>query len=326
MERPRILVFGATGDIGSTLLKNLAKAGDVRAFTRKEVESSQPIPNVEWIKGDLYDPQSLARATRGMDIVFNTIGSMTAKHVDVYAYQTNVPGLLKIVNACRKQDVRRFVHLSSVAVYGKQDQEVEKGEEPITEDSPLNARSAYGVSKILGEKLIRENAEETEWTVIRPANLIGAEMDVFSGHFLRRIRAGSRVPFFKGGDATFNYINVHNLVDLMVTAANTPQAKNQVFNGVDGVSTWRDVLTRHGEAVGLETKGYPIPQALVKSILSSPVTEFVGDRLNVAIELANSVVSGRVYSANKAREVLDWSPKVNLDETMTNITQQLLVL
>ncbi len=319
-SKPSILVLGATGDIGSTLLRRLTQAYHVRALTRKDPPTlTESFSKVEWVKGDVLDKESMYRAVEGIDTVLNTVGVMTAKHRNPQAYETNVTGVLNTVWACEEQGVRRFIHLSSVAVYGRQEEDTEEGRKLITEDNPLNAKGVYGLSKIEGEKVIQTVFKETKWTIIRPANLIGKEMDVFTGRIIKAIKEYP-IDYFVGPEATFNYINVNNLVNLMVLTTYLPGARNQIFNAVDGAVSWENMIKQHAHSVGRKTQVITVPRWITKVLLASPSRDILERGLNVSVELLESQVSRRTYSAQKAKTVLDWNPRISLDDTMADIS------
>lgn len=318
-NQPLILVIGATGGVGSVLLSELTRKHRVRAFTRKDLTLVPTSPQIEWIRGDVLDRESIDQAMEGVEIVFNTAGWMTTKYKDSKAHETNVTGLLNTALSCKQHKVPRFIHLSSVAVYGKQDEIFEEGREVITEENPQNAKSAYGLSKRQGEVVIQKILQDT-WTIIRPANLIGKEMDVFTGQILKWSQRPV-APFFQGAQATFNYINVYNLVDLMIMAAESPKARDQIFNAVDGHTTWEDMVRKHAQAIGKQTRGLSIPRGVAKFILGSHLVEDLGRKCNIATELFYTGVSRRVYSAEKAQEVLGWRPRISLEDTMLDISQ-----
>ena len=92
LKTPKALVLGATGSIGSVLTAELAKSVSVRALSRRE-----PVrlpPGVEWIKGDVFDQETLLKATNGVEVVFNTIGEMTTRKRDLHTWKVNVVDLV----------------------------------------------------------------------------------------------------------------------------------------------------------------------------------------------------------------------------------------
>lgn len=315
-DQKQVLVMGANGHIGSVLVEQLAKRNQVKAISRKAAPKNLS-PNVEWIQRDPFNWASLEKDFYGVDTVFNTIGKMTHRKEDEEALETNVKSFHSIVIACERYDIR-LVHLSTVAVYGRQDPKFESGREVITENNPLNASSAYGQSKITAEQIIQDRLGDAGWTIIRPANLIGRQMEVFTKKILNYVQ-NPHLPFLLGTDSTFNYIDVNNLVELMILASDLPQARNQIFNAVDGQTTWADMISRHAQAVGRKTGVLTIPRIIPRVILDSPIGNLI-ERNNISKELLHTFASARVYDANKARK-LGWQPRKTLQDTLLDISR-----
>jgi dTDP-glucose 4,6-dehydratase len=177
-----ILVTGAGGFIGSHLAARGVRDGaKVRAFVRYNsrgdrgaLEWLEPslVGEMEVIRGDLRDVESVAGAVRGVDVAFH----LGAQIAIPYSYtnprdffETNVLGSLNVAQAALQAGVARVVHASSSEVYGTA-QNV-----PITEDHPLDAQSPYAASKVGADKLMEtfHRAHGLPVTVVRPFNTYG---------------------------------------------------------------------------------------------------------------------------------------------------------
>ena len=178
----RVLVTGAAGFIGSHLTETLARAGaEVRAFVRYnsrndygwlEQLDSQLKDEVEIFRGDLANPEAVANAIRDRDTIFH-LGALIPIP---YSYQhprefveANVVGTLNVLEACRREPVRRLVHTSTSEVYGTAERV------PIDELHPLNAQSPYAATKIAADQLALSyrRSFETPVVVARPFNTFG---------------------------------------------------------------------------------------------------------------------------------------------------------
>ena len=178
----RVLVTGAAGFIGSHLTEALAQAGaEVRAFVRYNsrndygwLEQLDPTlrDEVEIFRGDLANPEAVANAIRDRDTIFH-LGALIPIP---YSYQhprefveANVVGTLNVLEACRREPVRRLVHTSTSEVYGTAERV------PIDELHPLNAQSPYAATKIAADQLALSyrRSFETPVVVARPFNTFG---------------------------------------------------------------------------------------------------------------------------------------------------------
>ncbi|MGW5823052.1 SDR family NAD(P)-dependent oxidoreductase, partial [Streptomyces noursei] len=150
----KVLVTGAEGFIGSTLVDLLVAAGaEVRAFVHYKPYAEkgnlarylEPGGPVEMLAGDVRDAGRVMDAVAGCDTVFHLAAliGIPYSYDSPGAYvQTNVVGTENVAEACRRHGVRRMVHTSTSEVYGT------ARTAPIGEDHPLQPQSPYSASKI----------------------------------------------------------------------------------------------------------------------------------------------------------------------------------
>ena len=149
MSTKTVAVTGATGFVGSTLLKMACGQGlQVRALTRRP----QPdMAGVTWIEGALDTPDRLARLVEGADAVIHFAGVVNAPTRDGFE-QGNIRGTESIVAATKATGIARFVHVSSLAA-----------REP--------GLSVYGWSKAGAEQVVA--ASGLDWVMVRPPAIYG---------------------------------------------------------------------------------------------------------------------------------------------------------
>ena len=159
-NKRKVLVTGAAGFIGSHLTEQLLLAGaSVRAFIRYNSRGdlglltmlpAQERDKLEMVFGDLTDPQAVANAVRGMDVIFH-LGALIAipySYVNpIHVVQTNVMGTTYVLEAAHQQKIEYMVNISSSEVYGT------ALYVPIDEQHPLQGQSPYSASKIGAEKV-----------------------------------------------------------------------------------------------------------------------------------------------------------------------------
>src|SRR3990170_2060234 len=147
-----VLVTGATGFIGGHLAERLVSTGSrVRAVVRRpERAAGLRDAGAEVIAADLSDPETLRGSCEGIEFVFHCGAWLGTPYTWDAAYTTNVTGTRAMALEALRAAVARFVHLSSIAVYGP----VRSG--VVTEQSPLwKGVELYGDSKIDGEHALR---------------------------------------------------------------------------------------------------------------------------------------------------------------------------
>lgn len=212
----RILVTGASGLLGSHVARVFAaEVGSdgvllaSRSAPRRHAEGGRPTP---WITLDLGD-HSL-RLPSGIDMVVHAAGE---KSDESRMTATNVEGTRRLIEAAVNAGVRRFVHISSVGVYG-----AAPHSGVVNEGFERHPRNPYEVSKDAGERSVREVSAGSgmECVILQPSNVIAAaspSVPPLLG-FLAAIQSG-RLLRFGRADAWLNYVAVEDVAAAVVDAA-----------------------------------------------------------------------------------------------------------
>jgi nucleoside-diphosphate-sugar epimerase len=146
----KILVTGATGKVGSRLVKRLAQRGDrVRALVRDPMRAAdlREDPRIELVQGDLLAPDSLAAAVRGVDAVVHCAAFFRGATPE-QAHAVNYLGSQHLASAARDASVTRFIFTSTGLVYGP------TGGRLAREDDACAPIAAYPVSKLAAERFL----------------------------------------------------------------------------------------------------------------------------------------------------------------------------
>ncbi len=209
-----ILVTGATGLVGSHLIKALVAQGkSVRALYRTEIPVIPEASNIEWFKADILDIVALEEAMVGIQQVYHcaAIVSFTAKNKKAL-HHTNIEGTANIVNACLNAGIEKLLFVSSVAALGR-----------IREDQTINetmnwseetSNSEYGKSKYLAEMEVwRGMGEGLNVVVVNPVIILGAG-DWTKGSSAIFKSAYDEFPWYTEGASGF--VDVLDVVDAMV--------------------------------------------------------------------------------------------------------------
>lgn len=209
-----ILVTGATGLVGSHLIKALVAQGKpVRALYRSEPPSNIDSAAIHWFKADILDIVALEEAMAGVTQVYHcaAIVSFTAKNKKAL-HHTNIEGTANIVNACLNAKIEKLLFVSSVAALGR-----------IREDQAINetmnwtaetSNSEYGKSKYLAEMEVwRGMGEGLKVVVINPVIILGAS-DWTKGSTAIFKSAYDEFPWYTEGSSGF--VDVLDVVDAMI--------------------------------------------------------------------------------------------------------------
>lgn len=173
-----IFITGGTGFLGAYVIRDLVLAGySVKALRRNKNIPSFIEPsifdNVEWIDGDIMDPSILEEAMENVCGVIHAAAMVSfSKKNRLQLYNINIEGTANVVNAALEKNVRRFIHVSSVAAIGKSKNSAEVTEETKWRDDKLNTH--YGVSKYLSEMEVwRGFAEGLQSAIVNPSTILG---------------------------------------------------------------------------------------------------------------------------------------------------------
>lgn len=303
-----VLVTGATGFLGGALARRLlAHGASVRVIARTpEKASALRELGATVVQADLTDAHSLRAAVEGCTTVFHVAVDYTtvAKQMRV-----NVDGTRYLAQASADAGVARFVHVSTLAVYNHRVRGI------VTESAPLaNSSYPYALTKVAGERTLVDVSTRRglPYTIIRPGMIYGEHAAVWTNTLFQIAR---RDPIFwlNDGDSPAAYIHVEDVVDLMVTAAAHPAARNHSFNGApDPAPTWRDILSAYAHLTGKTAPILSIRPFLHViagiAMLGSPPLSMGRD----LPDLLDLLASQTTYSIDKARDRLGWSPGIDV--------------
>src|SRR5216684_3252863 len=168
----RVMVTGGAGYVGSSLVPKLLNAGyavsilDLYLYGRDLFEEFRGNPRLREVKGDLRDPESVAKALAGCDAVIHLACISNDPSFDLnpeLGKSINYDCFQPLVAASKVAGVRRFIYASSSSVYGV------KNDPNVTEDLPLEPLTDYSKYKALCEKVLQSEQEPGFVTVtVRP--------------------------------------------------------------------------------------------------------------------------------------------------------------
>jgi len=301
----RYLVTGGAGFIGSHIVRALLEQGaSVRVldnFSTGKRENLEELrrqfnrDQFEVVEGDLRDASGVEEAVSGIEVIFHEAAFVSVPQSmgePQTCFDVNITGTSLLFDAARRAGVRRAVVASSAAVYG------ESGALPLIEETPLQPRSPYALSKRVGEMYAElfTGAFGFEVVALRYFNVYGPRQRPDSMYaaavpiFARRLLDNRPVTVFGDGGQTRDLINVHDVVRANLIASEHPNAAGKVFN----------VCT------GLETRLLDLLDVMYELFPGAPEPEFVAAR---AGDIYRSVGSPR-----KAADVMGFRAVVSLVE------------
>jgi nucleoside-diphosphate-sugar epimerase len=237
----RTLVTGAGGFIGGRIVEVLheLEPATVRAGVRRWSSAARVgrLP-VEIVQCDVRSAESVRSAMKGVTAVVHCArGDAT----------TNVEGTRIVLDEAQRAGVQRVVHLSTVAVYGRQ-------EGSVTEASPwAPGRDPYGRSKVETEELCAEYGQRgLAITILRPTIVYGPFSDLWTVEFAQRLSAREWFLPERYTQGICNLVYVDDVVNAVLLSLRNEKAIGQTFivNGEER-PTWSEYFHTLNDALGL---------------------------------------------------------------------------
>jgi nucleoside-diphosphate-sugar epimerase len=241
----KYLVTGAAGFIGRSIAASLLGRGEavrgIDNFITGKRSNLAGLEAMEFMEGDLTDPEHCARACKGIEIVFHEAALASVPRSVADPAGTNlhcVTATLNLLVAARAEGVRRVVYAGSSSAYG------DTPALPKQEEMLPNPISPYAVAKLAGEQYMRAFARVygLETVVLRYFNVFGPFQDPTSHYsgvlaiFCRRMLAGEQPTIYGDGEQSRDFTYIDNVVHANLLAADAPAERvaGQMMNVATG--------------------------------------------------------------------------------------------
>lgn len=161
----RIIITGASGNVGTALLRRLVRADDrpeLVGVCRRPPAGDDPYRSASWVSLDLARPgagAALRPVLRGADAVVHLAWGFQPSHAVGYLHRLGIAGTRAVVDAAQAEGVPHLVHMSSVGAYAPGPGSAASGDGRVTEDWPTEGIDslAYSVDKAAAERLLDEH-------------------------------------------------------------------------------------------------------------------------------------------------------------------------
>ena len=312
----QILITGGTGFIGTRLaIKCLEKGYTVKILGQEnntaESENKKLIEKkgAEVYLASITDKNILSELLNGIDVVFHLAAAQHEMNVpDQRFWDVNVKGTENILEACVNAGVKRFVHGSTIGVYGSM-----KG--LINEQSPCKPDNIYGKTKLAGEKLVLSYKDKLPVVVIRIPEVYGSG----DRRLLKLFKAIKKSRFFMIGNGKnmHHLIFIDDLIEGFFLAVTTEKANGEVFllAGKEAIST-NDMVAIIAEQLGTSIPKIRLP--LFPMLLLATVIEKIlrpcGIQPPIHRRRMDFFKKGFTLSWENASNILKFTPKYSFQQ------------
>lgn len=234
------VITGGAGFIGSHLVRELLRRGNaVKIFdnfsTGKEENLTECQRDIEIIRGDIRDLPALEKAMEGARIVFHLAAiSSVPLSVDqpIPTFDVNLGGTCNVLDAARRNGVKRVVFISSASVYGA------SARIPFRESMKLEGSSPYATSKLVGEQLanLYLRLYGLEVVSLRLFSVYGARQNPQSQYsnvipaFATRVLRGETPVVYGDGKQTRDFVYVKDIARGLAEASKRKGVVGEVIN------------------------------------------------------------------------------------------------
>lgn len=305
----KILLTGATGFVGNSLVKELLKGGfQVSAVLREKVNTLPEIVK-QYPVGNFDKDIDFSKILLGVDCVIHLAGKAhvidkNKARVSNDFRQINTFATLNLATQTAKIGVKRFIFISSIRVNGN------KNNKPFIEQDRPNPQEPYAISKYEAEQGLFKISQETglEVVIIRPPLVYGVKASGNFGRLMQWVNAKYPIPLpFGLVNNARSLLALDNLIDFIILCIDHKKAVNEVFLLSDGYDlSTTELLKDMLKIYNKKTLLLPIPISLMIFF-----AKLIG-REEDAIRLFSSLQ----VDSSKARNLLGWKPVVTMKDQL----------
>jgi len=262
----KILILGSEGFVGNVLVEGLEKSHEI--LTADLIEKST---HKNYNKFNITNFESVEKIVNNVDVVIDLVAHSLVSSIEssIINAQVNIIGLLNILEACRKNNIKKIIFTSASSLIGQP--ETSK----VSEKHTATPKTAYGITKLTSEHYLRLYNElyGINYVVFRFFNIYGPyQKNGIIPSIYSRIIKNQPLTVFGKGDQIRDYVFVKDIIPYFDKAAASQIADNSIFNMGTGKGT--SII----EIINLFSKILSIkPEIEYKPLRSGEIGNFVAD-------------------------------------------------
>ncbi len=324
----QVMITGGTGFIGSHIAARLSQLGHSVLILGRNEEKGRALESqgIRFHKADISDEAAVLKASTGQDCVIHCAGLAAAHGQYDQFYRANVVGTQNVVKACKQNNIKHLVNISSPSVYFNYQDRLN-----IKESDPLPEKQAtfYSATKLLAEEIVdRAVAQGLPAITLRPRGVFGPGDNIYMPALLEKA-VGGFFPVIDGGRVYVDMTYIDNVVEAIVLAMEPkPDLIGEKFNITNGEPMMlRQVVGKLFKSLHQDIRFINLPFSLMYG--AGAVLEMLYGFLPTSKKPfftkygVRLVSTSQTHNIAKAKEHLGYSPKVSLDEGFRRFAQSL---
>lgn len=312
----KILITGATGFVGKSLVHTLSKNKDYSLILLSRKINHQLPDHIEQLISRQSKQTFAESIPENIDVIIHLAGrahmlnDQSSDPLTAFR-EVNVEGTLQLARQALDKKVKRFIFMSSIGVNGST-----TAHRPFSENSVPQPHADYAVSKLEAEQELNKlfAGSDTELVVIRPPLVYAAHAPGNFARLLKLVATNLPLPF-AGTNNKRSFVALENLVDFIQTCIEHPNAANQTFLVADETSiSTRELVEYLKQGMGRTPYFVYIPQPVMKLGAACVGKSKLYEQLFESLEVDTS----------KARALLGWTPQLSNQQALQQVGQNYL--
>ena len=268
----KVLLVGGFGFLGKNMIKKFSNDHELIVYTKEKTTESTKINDLQVasIEKGLIEDKKIHDVIKKYkpDVVIHlaALSGLRKCEENVFeAFQVNVFGTFNIIKACLETH-SKIIFISSREVYG------ETLSNESTEDDPLMPNNIYGITKMIGETLVKHagHKHNLDYTILRLSNVYGPGGQGGVNRIIKTAVEEKRIQI-NDGNQFMNFVYVEDVVDLIMLVLNDKHSSKQIFNvGSDDTLTINEFATKVAELVHDKIKLEYFPRIEFETICFKP--------------------------------------------------------
>ncbi len=328
----RFFITGGTGLVGSHFLFSLSEKYKIKALTRNPKRCAQVKSlfeyydpenfesrwaNIEWVQGDLNDIPQLEEEVKGSDYVIHAAAFVSFQRRDFNELlRINFEGTRNLINVCLVSNIKKFLHISSVSVFGKPENGNMITENNKWKNSPEN--SGYANSKYLAEREVWRGFEEgLDGVIVNPSIIFGPGNPMESSNKLfSNVLKGSKY-YPPGGNA---FVDVRDVVDASIQLLEKDIHKEQfILNALN--TSYKNIFEQIAKRGGIHSPSKTITRGMTRMIyFTETMLKLFGRKQKLTKENIRSMFKTSLFDGSKVESSIGFKYR-DMDETIENSIQ-----